>query len=261
MVKIIPKKRLAARAQAQAQLPELVPKRAKVEQTGDRIFDLASVPRFEEQPRRQVNNALPVPALMTAPVRRRGARPAARSVLNKEPTPLQSLKKIYPKAMYKDVMKPQHNPRATSNSGNSNGGIPPVYVVSFARTGPGPWPERETGVVGTYHSAAAANLQVMAFFNEEAPWLTLGMVVDYRGTKVIKKRPHHEGDGVSYWLDGDNCLLLCGEDEDGRYTVYACRQEVRTDPFCGPYSEGPQRLAAEEWEVQGHVTDGFRRFV
>ncbi|KAI1459960.1 hypothetical protein F4805DRAFT_37603 [Annulohypoxylon moriforme] len=236
MVKIPPKKRVVS--QPQPPYPDPAANPAK-EENEDRKVDLASLPQYGEA-RGQAN----------APVFRR-----------KPPTPMEYLEQVYSGDIWDEVMKPTRKPRVTQSNSN-NSGIPAIYVVSFTRRdGAHGGHDPETGIVGTYTTAQAANIQVMTFLNNEFPDLTRRMR-EASGRKYVKKSPKFEKDGLSYWIDKDNCLQLLGQKKFAYYNVFACRQEVRTDGCRGPYSlkgELLETLTQEEKALQEHVVSGFRR--
>ncbi|KAI0881255.1 uncharacterized protein GGS22DRAFT_192342 [Annulohypoxylon maeteangense] len=232
MVKIPPKKRIASHSQEPYPAP--VRNRGKREEGEGRIINLASIPKYGEA-RTHTNTAAPL-----------GRR---------RPTPMEYLEQIYSGVIFDAVMKPTRQPRVIP-------GIPAVFVVGFTKN---TWRAKtpETGIVGTYSTAEAANIQVMTFFNGEFPALTRRMR-EASGEKYVMKTPRLDGDGLAYWVDMDNCLQLFGRDGSGRYAVYACRQEVKGDGFDGPYlksGDPRERLTAEEEGLQAHLANRFHRAV
>ncbi|KAI0895720.1 hypothetical protein F4806DRAFT_467702 [Annulohypoxylon nitens] len=270
MVKIPPRKRRIARAQAQALAAERerererdaehVAKRAKreVKENAEQKVDLASVPKFEgaqsPEPR-----ALGTQSSRVQPLEMRSPDRFFKNERKPKYTPLEGLKKVYPADFFNDVMKPRRTPRILY-AGDC--GIPAVYVVCFAKISP--FTSHETGILSTYPTVEAANIQVMSFFEAEAPWLLLNHR-DERGIMPIKKMPGFKRlESISYWLDMDNCLTMYGEDEDMRYTVYASRQVVKKDGLSGPCldSSKPQpRMTSEEWGLSKHLYKGYRRAI
>ncbi|KAI1090233.1 hypothetical protein F5B19DRAFT_464335 [Rostrohypoxylon terebratum] len=172
MVKIPPRKRRIARAQAQAlaaererereaeREAERVAKRAKREEkeNGEQEeVDLASVPRFEGGAHHHRNHydlgshapQAAAPSSGVPPLEMRSPMKLFLNTQKPKMTPRERFK-VYHPAMVEDVMRPGRIPRIIY-AGDC--GIPAVFVVCFAKTSP--YTGHETGVLSTYNTVEA----------------------------------------------------------------------------------------------------------